>query len=63
MSIKIIVGLMQEYRIRIQDMQKEERPRERLLNSGAAALSDSELLALILRTGSRKENVINHTLR
>jgi len=40
-------------------MQKEERPRERLIKNGASALSDSELLAIILRTGSRKENVIN----
>ncbi len=50
---------MQEYKIRIIDMQKEERPRERLIKKGPSALSDSELLAIILRTGSRKENVIN----
>jgi DNA repair protein RadC len=50
---------MQEYKIRIHDMQKEERPRERLKKNGASALSDSELLAIILRTGSRQENVIN----
>ena len=49
---------MQEYKLRIHDMQKEERPRERLIKSGATALSDSELLAIILRTGSRQENVI-----
>lgn len=50
---------MQEYKIRILDMQKEQRPRERLMKSGATALSDPELLAIILRTGSRQENVIN----
>ncbi|MFZ2410326.1 MAG: DNA repair protein RadC [Candidatus Methanoperedens sp.] len=50
---------MQEYKLRIHDMQKEERPRERLIKNGASALSDSELLAIILRTGSRQENVIN----
>jgi DNA repair protein RadC len=44
-------------------MQKEERPRERLIKNGAAALSDSELLAIILRTGSRQENVINLSQR
>ncbi len=59
MPIDIIVGFMPEYKIRILDMQKDERPRERLIKNGAAALSDSELLAVILRTGSRKENVIN----
>ena len=50
---------MQEYKIRIQDMQKDERPRERLIKNGPSALSDSELLAIILRTGSKQENVIN----
>jgi DNA repair protein RadC len=34
-----------------------ERPRERLSELGASALSDSELLALVLGTGSGKENV------
>ena len=28
-----------------------ERPREKLLNKGATALSDAELLAVFLRTG------------
>ena len=32
---------------------------ERLDKLGAGALSDAELLAIILRTGSRKENVID----
>jgi len=35
-----------------------ERPREKLLNRGAAALSDAELLAIFLRTGIRGKNVI-----
>ena len=30
---------------------EEERPREKLLLKGASALSDSELLAIFLRTG------------
>jgi DNA repair protein RadC len=33
---------------------ERERPRERLLQSGARALSDAELLALVLGTGSGK---------
>ncbi|XID74385.1 DNA repair protein RadC [Alkanindiges sp. WGS2144] len=36
-----------------------ERPRERLLNQGAAALSDAELLAIFLRTGSVKASAID----
>lgn len=35
------------------DREGSERPRERLLGSGPAALSDAELLALVLRTGYR----------
>ena len=36
----------------IQDWPKSERPREKLIQQGAAALSDTELLAIFLRTGS-----------
>lgn len=35
-----------------------ERPYEKFLKSGASILSDAELLAVVLRTGSRGENVI-----
>jgi len=36
-----------------------ERPRERLLKEGAESLSDAQLLAIILRTGSNKKTVID----
>jgi len=36
---------------RIKDWPEAERPREKLLRQGAEALSDAELLALVLRTG------------
>jgi DNA repair protein RadC len=35
----------------ISDWRPEDRPRERLLASGASALSDAELVAILLRTG------------
>lgn len=35
----------------IKDWPADERPREKLLNHGAAILSDAELLAIFLRTG------------
>jgi len=54
---------MEEYKLRILDMKKEERPRERLVKNGPSALSDSELLAIILRTGTKQENVINLSQR
>ncbi|MEJ6024221.1 RadC family protein [Ramlibacter sp. PS4R-6] len=36
----------------------DSRPREKLLARGAAALSDTELLALLLRTGTRERGVL-----
>lgn len=39
---------------RIKDWPEGERPREKLLSRGAEALSDAELLALVLRTGDAK---------
>jgi len=47
-----------EYRPTIRQLPACERPRERLRDHGAAALSNSELLAIILRTGTRSENVL-----
>ena len=42
----------------IKEMPEDLRPRERLAYAGAGALSNAELLAIILRTGGRGENVI-----
>jgi DNA repair protein RadC len=36
----------------------DERPRERLLRHGAAALSDAELVALLLRTGTARQSAL-----
>lgn len=43
---------------RIMEMAEEERPRERLFRGGAAALSDAELLAIFIRTGTRGRNAV-----
>src|SRR5262245_51767362 len=42
----------------ISDLRPEERPRERLLARGAGALSDAELIAILLRTGLRGKSAI-----
>ncbi|KWW15950.1 MULTISPECIES: DNA repair protein RadC [Peribacillus] len=42
----------------IKDYPKEERPRERFLQDGPQSLSNQELLALLLRTGTREESVL-----
>lgn len=47
----------------IHEMPRAERPRERLKSYGAEALSNPELLAIILGTGTRRENVLNIATR
>jgi DNA repair protein RadC len=42
----------------VKEMQPDEQPREKLCSHGGESLSDAELLAILLRTGSRKMNVI-----
>ena len=42
----------------LRDLPVGELPRERLIERGAQALSDAELLAILLRTGRRGENVL-----
>ena len=43
---------------RIREMPASERPRERLRDSGAEALSTAELLAIVLRTGTTKQSAL-----
>ena len=39
--------------MKIKEMPEDSRPRERLLKFGIENLSDSEILAVMLRTGTR----------
>ena len=41
----------------IKDWPEDDRPREKLLKKGAQALSDTELLAIILRSGTASTGV------
>src|SRR5450631_523450 len=43
----------------IRDWPRDERPREKLLEKGAAALSDAELLAILLRTGTPGHSAVD----
>ncbi len=47
----------------IHDMPTGERPRERLVEYGSKNLSNTELVAILLRTGSAGENVISLSSR
>ncbi len=44
--------------MKLKELNAKERPRERLLSNGAGALSNAELLAILLRTGSEQKNVL-----
>src|ERR1700738_2932764 len=46
-------------RMAIRDWPIDERPREKLLEKGAAALSDAELLAVMLRTGTPGKSALD----
>lgn len=45
--------------VMVRDLPEEERPREKLIQQGAAALSDTELLAILLRTGTSSVSVLH----
>ena len=42
----------------IRDFPQDERPRERFIQNGPESLSNHELLALMLRTGTKEESVL-----
>lgn len=46
------------YHIPIKEWAEDDRPREKLVNKGIKALSDAELLAILLRTGSKNETAV-----
>jgi DNA repair protein RadC len=43
---------------RIHDLPEQDRPRERLLEQGAEALTNAELLAIFINTGTKGKNAI-----
>lgn len=44
--------------MKMKDLCRDDRPREKLLDKGARTLSSAELLAILLRTGTGKMNVV-----
>jgi len=51
------------YYLKIRDLPEEEKPREKLLKHGLSALSAPELLAIILSTGTKKEELLQMASR
>lgn len=48
-----------DYRLTIKEMNAEDRPRERLAKYGPETLSNAELLAIIIRTGTKDETAVD----
>lgn len=53
MNTKLPTSLM------IRDVHVSDRPRERLVRQGASSLSNQELIAILLRTGTKQESVLH----
>lgn len=50
---------MESPNMTLRDVPNEERPRERMMQYGAQALSNAELLAILLRTGTVQESAVH----
>lgn len=50
---------MQEHNYSIKKWAKDDRPREKLRSKGCRHLSDSELLAILIRNGARKRTAVD----
>jgi DNA repair protein RadC len=49
---------MNNARLTIKDLPRDERPREKMLARGTQALSNAELLAILLRTGTKDDSAV-----
>lgn len=54
---------LQQYVLRVRDLPVDERPREKLLKDGPGVLSIQELLAVLLVSGTKSEEVLSMTQR
>ena len=45
--------------MRIKDLSYDDRPREKMIAKGPAALSNAELLAILIRTGDSAHNAVD----
>jgi DNA repair protein RadC len=59
LCLELVILTASHYRPTMKDLPEDTRPRERLLKEGTEALSDIELLAIILRTGSREATALD----
>jgi DNA repair protein RadC len=55
----LFLGMYEEKGYTIKQLSEDDRPREKLLQQGRQFLSNAELLAILIRSGSRKETAID----
>jgi DNA repair protein RadC len=53
----VVANAGKPYVLRVRDMPHEQKPREKMLRFGAASLTMPELIAIVLGSGSKKEDV------
>ena len=58
-----IIGDVRKYVLRVKDLPENDKPREKLIKNGPKHLSSAELLAIILISGTRKEEVMQMSAR
>jgi DNA repair protein RadC len=54
---------MEQQHISIKNLAEDDRPREKLLTKGKQALSDAELIAILITSGSRNETAVQLSQR
>lgn len=59
----IVTDNPREYVLKLRDLPDDEKPRERLIKYGPGVLRASELLAVVLNTGTKKEEIYAMTNR
>ena len=57
-GVTMVVEAATQYQPTIRDLPQGERPRERLREFGPKSFSNTELIAILLRTGLQGENVL-----
>lgn len=62
-NVRFLDRKYREYPLTIHDLPSEEKPREKLIQNGPEALSIKELLAVVLMTGTTKENILDMSNR
>jgi DNA repair protein RadC len=59
MSVMVYFELPMNESKSIKNWSEDERPREKMLQKGAAALSDAELLAILISSGTREKSALD----